>query len=54
MGHVQIELTFAGHHQTAARVTLEVVPMSLSQYVDMAGVLPDGVDSDEDPAEPGT
>ena len=40
-------------HSTHEGVTLEVVPMTLNQYIDTTGGLPDGVSLEEDPAEPG-
>lgn len=48
-----MELTVTGQRETIEGVVLEVVPMTLEDYIDMRGTLPDRVSSDEDPAEAG-
>lgn len=49
-GPLKVVLTFTG--QTNSEVTLEVVPMTISSYLNMTGSLPFGVQG-KDPAESG-
>lgn len=53
-GSIRIVLTVTGQVEKDSGVTLEVVPMTLSEYQNMTGALPSGVRVDNDPAEPGS
>ena len=52
-GLLEVELTVTGQRETVGGVVLEVIPMTLGDYISMKGTLPDRVDSKEDPAEAG-
>lgn len=52
-GRCSIVITALGHMKETDSVVLEVVPVTLSEWVALHQNLPYGVGLDEDPAEPG-